>query len=142
MKAITLHQPWASLVACKMKRVETRSWSTSHIGPLAIHASKSREYLFLAHAPGRIRGALAVGGANPDDLPTGVIVATCFLAACIEIVDDRIRDFVASTDAELSFGDFTLGHYAWCLSEVNPLDPPVPARGHQRLWEWFNDETA
>src|SRR5574343_1234835 len=40
MKAITLHQPWATLVAIGAKRIETRSWSTNYRGPIAIHAAK------------------------------------------------------------------------------------------------------
>ena len=40
MKALTLLQPWASLVAIGVKRWETRAWRTSYAGPLAIHASK------------------------------------------------------------------------------------------------------
>jgi hypothetical protein len=40
VKAITLWQPWASLVALGVKSIETRSWSTSYRGPLAIHAAK------------------------------------------------------------------------------------------------------
>ncbi len=40
MKAITLHQPWASLVAQGIKTIETKSWSTHYRGRLAIHASK------------------------------------------------------------------------------------------------------
>lgn len=39
MKALTLWQPWASLVALGAKRIETRSWSTTYRGPLAIHAA-------------------------------------------------------------------------------------------------------
>lgn len=42
MKALTLWQPWASLVALGVKTIETRSWSTSYRGPLAIHAAKKR----------------------------------------------------------------------------------------------------
>lgn len=42
MKALTLHQPWASLVAMGVKTVETRGWSTKYRGPLAIHAGKKR----------------------------------------------------------------------------------------------------
>ena len=38
MKVLTLHQPWASLVALGVKTIETRSWSTKYRGPLAIHA--------------------------------------------------------------------------------------------------------
>jgi len=35
MKALTLYQPFASLVALGLKQVETRSWRTSYRGPLA-----------------------------------------------------------------------------------------------------------
>lgn len=41
MKALSLWQPWASLVAIGAKTIETRSWSTSYRGPLAIHAAKT-----------------------------------------------------------------------------------------------------
>ncbi|MHB1773386.1 MAG: ASCH domain-containing protein [Acidimicrobiales bacterium] len=39
MKALSLHQPWASLIAIGVKKVETRHWTTSYRGPLAIHAA-------------------------------------------------------------------------------------------------------
>jgi hypothetical protein len=32
MKALTLHQPWATLVALGAKQIETRSWPTRHRG--------------------------------------------------------------------------------------------------------------
>lgn len=41
IKAITLHQPWATLIALGFKTFETRSWATLAVGdPLAIHAGK------------------------------------------------------------------------------------------------------
>ncbi len=45
MKAITIHQPWASLIVVGAKRFETRSWETKYRGPIAIHASKQEWYL-------------------------------------------------------------------------------------------------
>ncbi len=39
MKALTLCQPWASLVALGHKRIETRCWETKYRGTLAIHAA-------------------------------------------------------------------------------------------------------
>ena len=39
---MTLHQPWASLVALGVKTIETRGWSTNYRGPLAIHAAVRR----------------------------------------------------------------------------------------------------
>ena len=40
MKAISLWQPWATLIATGAKIYETRSWDTRYRGPIAIHASK------------------------------------------------------------------------------------------------------
>jgi hypothetical protein len=41
-------------------------------------------------------------------------------------------------EAQRPYGDFTAGRYAWLLSDVVPVDPPVPFRGGQglsRTWE-------
>jgi len=40
MKAISIKQPWASLVAAGHKTVECRSWKTPHRGPLLICSSQ------------------------------------------------------------------------------------------------------
>lgn len=39
MKALTVQQPWATLLATGRKRIETRSWKTKYRGPIAIHAA-------------------------------------------------------------------------------------------------------
>lgn len=94
MKAITLWQPWASLVACGAKIIETRSWPTSYRGPLAIHASKNIpkqvSELWKDDAQFRVNARckldpVAVLSRMPiglSDLPSGVIVATCELTDC------------------------------------------------------------
>lgn len=40
-RALSLWQPWASLIAVGAKAVETRGWSTPYRGLLAIHAAKT-----------------------------------------------------------------------------------------------------
>lgn len=45
MKAITICQPYAELIACGEKRVENRTWPTNHRGMLYIHAGKNRSWL-------------------------------------------------------------------------------------------------
>jgi hypothetical protein len=40
MKALTILQPWASLIACGEKQIETRSRAMKYRGPIAIHAGK------------------------------------------------------------------------------------------------------
>ena len=41
MKAISLKQPWANLIAAGLKTIETRKWSTKYRGELLIVSSKS-----------------------------------------------------------------------------------------------------
>ena len=47
MKAITILQPFATLIASGEKHFETRSWKTDYRGPLLIHAGKGTQYMYL-----------------------------------------------------------------------------------------------
>lgn len=102
MKAITLWQPWASLVALGVKTIETRSWSTSYRGQLFIHAAAREpdwEEIEDGHRFGTLgdfqwarrikRGSTLeyyVNGDGPHQLPLGVIVAVCDLVAVVPIL--------------------------------------------------------
>ena len=147
MKAITLWQPWASLVALRAKRYETRSWATSYRGPLAIHAAKKpissilplidaytkqlMEVNLIAFAESFAPDAGIVGF---DSLPLGCIVATCELRGVYPVEDVYHRLYELPNESH--FGDFSAGRFAWRLTDVVCLDKPIPARGAQRLWEW------
>lgn len=39
MKALSIHQPWAWLIAHGIKDIENRNWSTTYRGKILIHAS-------------------------------------------------------------------------------------------------------
>jgi len=138
MKAITLWQPWASLVAAGEKHFETRAWYTAHRGLLAIHAGAA---LCLEHralcAEEPFRSALRRAGiTDPRALPLGRVVVICKLVNCYKI---RPGFNAASADAvaqERAFGDWTPGRYAWHLANPLQLVTPIPAQGHQGLWEW------
>lgn len=86
IKALSLWQPWASLVRPDVKTIETRSWSTSYRGWLIIHAAKRW------HRGAWPEGLLAAvdelcGIASyPDALPLGAIVATARLVDCVPMV--------------------------------------------------------
>ena len=41
MKAITVWQPWATLLGTGQKHNETRSWRTNYRGEILIHAAKT-----------------------------------------------------------------------------------------------------
>lgn len=148
MKALTLTQPWAALVAIGAKRIETRSWGTRHRGPLAIHAAKGFGGLPRGRSLADVcldepfRSALVAAGIRlfvaGQDLPLGAVVATCTLVGCYRI-EGAYEDIYRRTYAaehERAFGDFTPGRYAWVLTDVIALPEPIPARGMQGLWEW------
>jgi len=144
MKAITLWQPWASLVATREKKIETRSWSTNYRGKLAIHAAMLNPYKAIKSIPDSIitkmRKALKEKGIlTPSTdfrvLPVGCIIATANLVDCHEITYSFRCSKINFTDEEY-FGDYTPGRYAWILEDIQPLEEPIPAKGMQKLWNW------
>jgi activating signal cointegrator 1 len=137
MKALTMTQPWATLVAIGAKRIETRSWSTPYRGPLAIHAAKgwSRDDTLMCWEPEFAAALMNAGIRTPGDLPLGSVVATCRLVACVGT--GSINPSKELT-REFAFGDFSPGRYAWLLADIVALPDPIPARGQLGLWE-FDD---
>lgn len=128
MKAISLWQPWATLVARGFKAHETRHWSTEHRGPIAIHAAKTIDY---AGAPATLCHR-AIGQAWWDECPQGAVVAIARLRGCrrTHAVVDHI------TRADEAAGNYSEGRFAWALGEVRALAEPIPAVGRQGLFNW------
>jgi hypothetical protein len=132
IKALTLWQPYATLIALGHKRVETRSWPTKYRGPIAIHASKRRlaeSELALIAAIADLFGISLKAG----ELPLGKVVATATLADCRLMTREMIFD---QSDLELDLGHWATNRFAWVLEDVKPLARPLPARGSQGLWDW------
>jgi len=137
-KALTLWQPWASLIAWGEKKIETRCWATRYRGPLLIHAAK-RPFKLESFAENRhyvdvFRRREIL---KPEDLPLGCIVARAELKACIPTSIDYAHAVYEDDPAEYSFGDFSEGRYAWVLENVMALPEPIPARGGQGLWTYI-----
>lgn len=140
MFALTVYQPWASLIAVGAKVYETRGWQTGFRGRLAIHAGKSvpevgmalmsREPFFsLLRKGGAFRGG--------SGLPTGAIVAVADVVACVRT--EKFRDAVDGNERAL--GDWSGGRFAWELSNVIALAEPVRCRGLQGLWRVGGEAT-
>ncbi len=140
MKAITLTQPWATLVAIGAKRFETRSWQPRHLGPIAIHAARGVPAWVgeAVAANPAIRSHLGEHGLTLDSLPHGVVVATADLMWAEPTDSVIISSVVARFGSrdEWDLGDYGPGRWAWYLAGVRPLPQPVPARGALHLWEW------
>lgn len=133
MKALSLTQPWATLVVTGEKRIETRSWSTRHEGVIAIHAAKSFPRLAQEICVNEdvFNEALRRHGyLFPSDLPTGAIIGTARLIGC-----RRTEDISAQLSTqELEFGDYHEGRFAWFLSDWIAIPETIPCRGALGLW--------
>lgn len=154
MKALTLHQPWAELVAQGYKHWETRSWPTTHRGLLAIHSSREWKYI-----------GEAIVGCDSENEPilrppfdrcliptfdylygamsTGGIVGLVNVTSCQPAPQVRrmLLEMLGSSDPvehdyaeqNLAFGDFSPGRWAWKLDHIVAIETHI-VRGHQRLW--------
>lgn len=166
MKAITIRQPWASLIASGDKLYETRSWPTNYRGPIAIHAAQKVDgdaFRYLT-TPLPTIDQLERCGLTPENvgnLPRGAVIATAELVNVWRIVyhpgtdvdaaakiplgaeslstDKHAPDFgdyFVPTQKEMDLGYWKPGNYAWELQNVKVLPEPVPAKGKQGLWNW------
>lgn len=144
MKAITIHQPWATLIALGEKRFETRGWATKYRGPIAIHASKKDPRLMMRSLPhdistnafDRLYTKLGVKSGALARLATGSVIATANLTECYKVHIDHSGGAVLMVGNEYEFGWYEEGRYAWELTNVKLLDKPIPAKGQQGLWNW------
>lgn len=140
MKALTLHQPWASLIAVGVKTIETRSWATKYRGPLAIHAGKHFELLHADLSPEASAGLWKSGSrmliephegndetwshGNPfHPCPLGAIVATCTLVDVVPMVD--------STGCKNATKHLCIVNESMLLH--SPLDEPWPDGTTERI---------
>ena len=138
MRALTIHQPYAELVARGEKRVENRSWRTHYRGPLAIHAGQSTVRCGETDLWGGNRDA------HEDLLDFGAIIAVCELVDCLNIEAVRRARPLFTTRVSLDALPGQLGWVAthahaegpwcWVLEDVRRLAEPVRCVGRQSLW--------
>jgi hypothetical protein len=149
-KALSLTQPWASLIALGAKHIETRPRRTSHRGPLLIHASATRTAAARAacEVP-EIAAFLAEHGLTYDTLPRGVILCSCRLTECAKMVDvatpppakprkrPRPAELVIGevSAQERALGGYAAGRFALLLADVQLLPEPVEAKGALSMWD-------
>ena len=130
LPAITLWQPWASLLAHGIKPHETRSWPAppALVGErVAIHA---------AARPVRPRDLPALlerecYGSNlpPYNLPLGCLLGTARLTYSRHMSGVR-----PLSHADRIAGNWEPGRFAWRFEDHRPFVDPIPMRGRQRIW--------
>lgn len=122
MKALTIKQPWASLIIRGGKDIENRDWRTHFRGILAIHSSAKIERSEMEDACGMMRGFIPHFSEQrfaQDSFPTGVILGT------VEIVD-----CVSSHESP-----WFVGYFGFVVRNPVAFKTPIPCRGALNFWE-------
>lgn len=169
MRALTLREPYATLVAWGEKRFETRTYRASP-GPLAIHAAKHLtadvRVMLTANPAGldpadwairrafhvrRVAGETGMG--YLEHCACGRVLCTVEVVACHAIVAEDVcgeptigwregGSFRVATDREDAFGDWRPGRWAWELGSLRRFVNPQPAPGRRGFWDWEGDADA
>lgn len=119
-------QPYATLFALGLLRIDDRSWPTSYRGPVAIHASRKLH----ADYDSFIRTITGWDYPQPSELPHGAVVGVANLADCL--APAPVGSAVVPNHTRAHFG--APGFYGFVLEGAQPVKP-VPLRGNVRLFD-------
>lgn len=133
MKALSLLQPWASLVMMGVKTIETRCWQTPYRGELLIHASLGKKGSVLCGQP-----PFSKYIPQFHQLPFGAIIGSVTLQEIVPVEDLKFSasQLARLTMEEKAFGDYTKGRYAWLLADPILFQQPLFVKGSLRLWNY------
>ena len=126
MKALTIKEPWASLIIEGYKKYEFRSWKTNYRGKILIHAGMSIEKEMLERFK------------NYDiDVQKGMIIGEAELVDCIKVTLE-FQNELMKIDKTVYGRSNHAEDYAWKLENVVKYDKPIPAKGQLGLWNYEN----
>lgn len=120
MKAITIKQPWASLIVNDYKKYEFRTWKTKYRGKILIHAGMSTDKKYLEDFKDY----------NLEYI-NGAIIGEAEIVDCI-LVDEKFNKELLKNKV---YGN-NIGYYAWKLENIKKYDKPIYCKGKLSLWEY------
>lgn len=125
LKALTIKQPWASLIMLGYKGFEFRSWRTNYRGKLLIHAGQGIDK----------QAMLRLEKYLPRELPMGKILGKVTLVDCIKC-DENFKEKCLKENKDVYAKSTFVEKFAWQLENVEVFDEPIEAKGHLSLWEF------
>ena len=132
IKAITIKQPFASLIAEGIKEYEFRMWKTNYRGEIYIHAGKGID-----------KEAMKKYRHYNLEYPSGCIIAKANLTDCIKI-DDNFRKILKNKKSDIYDNVVNKNsnqNYAFKLENIEKIKP-IKAKGKLSFWkyEWKEGE--
>ncbi len=126
MKVLSVKEPFATLLANGIKKIETRSWSTKYRGIIYIHASLKIEKYKNTEFNNLIK--------NMSFMP-GYILCKANLVDCIYMNEEFINKIKENNYTEYLCGDYQEGRYGWVLENVEVIEP-IKAKGKLGIWNF------
>jgi hypothetical protein len=138
MKALTIWQPYATLLLLHLKIYETRSWKTNYRGPLLITAAKRFDAdrtqdvlrirkLLMQHFPHYSKLLETSLDVIHLKHTSGKALGVVQLVSCTSIPD-------GGNSFENSVGHFGQNRFGWLFENRAFLRTPIACTGKQGLW--------
>lgn len=124
MKALTIKEPWATLIVDGYKKYEFRSWKTNYRGKILIHAGMSLEKDMIEKFKDYNLNCIK-----------GAIIGEAKLVACI-LVDEKFNKNIQEIDSIVYGSSNHVRTYAWKLENVIKYDKPINIKGKLGLWNY------
>lgn len=124
MKALTIKEPWATLIIEGYKAYEFRSWKTKYRGKILIHAGMSLEK----------ENANKFKDYNLE-YSKGAIIGEAEITDCI-FVTKEINEELKKINPLVYGKSGHVEKYAWKLENVKKYDKPIPVKGQLGLWNY------
>lgn len=124
MKALTIKEPWATLIIEGYKEYEFRSWKTNYRGKILIHAGKSLE-----------KNQVKKFKEYNLEYSCGEIIGEADLVDCIKVTDEFDNELKKKNS--LVYGNS--GHvqnYGWKLENIKKYDKKIKVNGKLGLWNY------
>ncbi|MBQ3021147.1 MAG: ASCH domain-containing protein [Bacilli bacterium] len=122
MKALTIKQPYASLIVNNYKEYEFRSWNTNYRGKILIHAGLSKY------------SNLNDFNMYNLDYIYGAIIGEAYIVDSIK-VDKEFDSYLHKLNNLVYAGDH-VDLYAWKLENIVKYDKPIFVKGKLGLWNY------
>lgn len=124
MKALTIKEPWASLIINGYKEYEFRSWKTNYRGKILIHAGKSLE-----------RDQAKKFKEYNLKYSCGEIIGEADLVDCIKVTE-KFDEYLKGINPIVYGNSGHVENYAWKLENIKKYDKKNPAKGQLGLWNY------
>lgn len=126
MKALTIKEPWASLIINNYKTYEFRSWKTNYRGKILIHAGLSLE-----------KNELKYFEDYNLNYQCGNIIGEATITDCILVTKEFNKKLLDINNKVYKNNHENL--YAWKLEDIVKYENPIPIKGKLGLWDYKED---